>query len=143
MKKQFEEERSYNGLNKNASSMQRRMNTPVVLTYRWYHLSITFIMFGLFMIVNWVIWFLLTSSETYRGDFYGIISTLKPENVYDPTSVKFIYYIDGDTVNYFLKPAITALIVGLIMVLVKKLFYRQYVNKEVKKMSEQFAGERK
>ena len=67
MKKQFEEESSYNGLNKNASSMQRRMNTPVVLTYRWYHLSITFIMFGLFMIVNWVIWFLIYTGTSLPG----------------------------------------------------------------------------
>ena len=130
-------------LNKNASSMQRRMNTPFILTYRWYHLSVSFLMFGIFMIINWIIWFLLTSSKKYKGDFHGIISTIKPENVYDPTSVRYIYYIDGDTVNYFIKPAIVILIIGAVMLLIRTLFYRQYVKKEVEKLSKQFSSERK
>lgn len=116
-------------MNKNATSMQRRLSTPLILTYTWFHMSFLFINFGLFFIINYGlrIMMVLGGKRTYLG----IMSPVRIPNNYDPNIIRYIYYIDPQVVSRMLAPAAILLISGIFMFMVRHIMYKAYVKKEV------------
>lgn len=116
-------------LNKNATSMQRRLKTPFVLTYIWFHTSFLLINTGLFFLVNYALWILLNMGG--KQTYLGMMSSVRVPNNYSPAVIRYIYYVDQRVVAKMLIPAAVMLAVGISMLLIKKMTYRLYVKKEV------------
>lgn len=109
--------------------MQRRLKTPFVLTYIWFHTSFLFISTGLFFLVNYALWILLNMGG--RQIYLGAMSSVRIPNNYSPAVIRYIYYVDRQVVAKMLIPAAVMLAVGILMLIIKKMVYKLYVKNEV------------
>lgn len=118
-------------MNKNATSMQRRLKTPLMLTYMWFHWSFLMITTGIFFLLNYALWILLT----YGGKtlYIGVISGYRVPNNYRPDAIRMIYYIDEKVIAHMLMPSIFLILLGITMLLIKHFTYKSYVKREVLK----------
>lgn len=114
--------------------MQRRLKTPLVLTYMWFHVSFLFISTGIFFLVNYALWILLNMGG--KQTYLGIMSSVRVPNNYSPAAIRFFYYADQSVVAKMLVPSAVMLAAGILMLIAKKITYRLYVKKEVFKEKE-------
>lgn len=124
-------------VNKNATSMQRRLKTPMVLTYTWFHMAFLIISTGIFFVVNYALWIMLTLGG--RETYLGVMSSFRVPNNYRPDAIRYIYYVDRNVVSDMLLPASVMLAAGIVMLAIRKAVYKTYVKREVFKEKEKNA----
>jgi hypothetical protein len=116
-------------MNRNATSMQRRLKTPFVLTYLWFHTAFLFINFGLFFLVNFGLRIMMVLGG--KSVYLGVISPVRIPNNYSPAVIRYIYYIDPLVVSRMLLPSLILLVTGIVMLIVRHFIYKTYVKAEV------------
>lgn len=118
-------------LSKNKRSLQRRLHTPLPLTYKWFHWGIMLILAGIFFIFNFGLWVVFTLGG--RTEYFHCMSGYRIPNNYSPSVIRFIYFVDGHMIKSMLIPAIVMLVCGIVMLFLRKRSYKTYVENEVNK----------
>lgn len=116
-------------MNRNATSMQRRLKTPLTLTYFWFHMAFLFINFGLFFVINFGLRIMMVLGG--KSLYLGVMSPVRIPNNYSPSVIRFIYYIDHKVVSRILMPALVLLATGVAMLIIRHIMYKAYVRSEV------------
>lgn len=119
----------------NKAALDRRLNTSQILTYRWHSLSLGFIIFGAFIVLNTILYVLMDLGGQSR--YFGIFSSVRIPNSYDPDVIRRIYYIDGKVIGRLLWPSVVLMATGLIMQILRMLKQRKTVNAAVTKRAKE------
>lgn len=119
----------------NKAALDRRLNTSQILTYRWHSLSLGFIIFGVFIILNALLYVLMDIGGHAR--YLGIFSSLRLPNNYDPEVIRKIYYIDGKVIGRLILPSVVLMVTGMLMQILRIYKLRKTVDDAVAKRAKE------
>lgn len=125
-----------NTMKKDASSLERRLRTPMVLCYKWFHFGILSIMTGIYFLLTYGLWILMTMGG--KKLYLGCLSSYRVPNIYDPFAIRFIYFIDERVVKTMFMPAIVFTVTGILMLIIRHYVYKNFVEVEKQRTQAKF-----
>ena len=113
-------------INSNKAMMDRRLNTPTSLTFRWHSLSLAAIAIGIFIILHAILYVAMEAGGLPR--YLGIFSCVRIPNDYNPDVIRRIYYVDGKVIGTLFIPGLFFLLIGCAMQLYRTIKLKKTVN---------------